>query len=104
MPHKATTYVNSLEQRTYKNEIKSEVYKPTYATDQKDTLIKNVIFLIGDGNGLNQISSAVLANGGELTLSQLKSIGFLKTQSSDDFTTDSAAAGHRFSHWHQDLQ
>ncbi|CAM4114502.1 alkaline phosphatase [Zobellia roscoffensis] len=93
MPHKATTYVNTLEQRTYKNEIKSEVYKPTYATDQKDMPIKNVIFLIGDGNGLNQISSAVLANGGELTLSQLKSIGFIKTQSSDDFTTDSAAAG-----------
>ncbi|WP_225901792.1 alkaline phosphatase [Zobellia barbeyronii] len=93
MPHKTATYLNSLEKRTYKNTVNSEVYRPTYATDQKDTLIKNVILLIGDGNGLNQISSAILANGGELTLSQLKSIGFLKTQSSDDFTTDSAAAG-----------
>ncbi|MBT9187365.1 alkaline phosphatase [Zobellia russellii] len=93
MPYKCPTYLNSLEKRTYKNILSSEVYRPTYATDQKDTLIKNVILLIGDGNGLNQISSAVLANGGELTLSQLKSIGFLKTQSSDDFTTDSAAAG-----------
>ena len=34
-----------------------------------------------------------MANGGQLTLTQLKSIGFLKTQSEDDFTTDSAAGG-----------
>src|SRR5690606_2292876 len=55
--------------------------------------VQNVILLIGDGNGLSQISAAVLANGGETTLTQLKSIGFIKTASSDDFTTDSAAAG-----------
>ena len=42
---------------------------------------------------MTQISSSVLANGGDLTLTQLKSIGLLKTQSADDFTTDSAAAG-----------
>ena len=53
----------------------------------------NVILLIGDGNGLSQISSSTLANGGELTLTQLKNIGFIKTSSADDFTTDSAAAG-----------
>ncbi|WP_083690588.1 alkaline phosphatase [Zobellia uliginosa] len=93
MPHETSAYLNTLEKRTYTNTISSKVYRPTYATDQKEGPVQNVILLIGDGNGLNQISSAVLANGGELTLSQLKSIGFLKTQSADDFTTDSAAAG-----------
>jgi alkaline phosphatase len=49
--------------------------------------------MIGDGNGLAQISATALANKGKLSLTQLKSIGFLKTQSADDFTTDSAGAG-----------
>jgi len=39
---------------------------------------------------LAQISATTLANKGELTLTQLRNIGFLKTQSSNDFTTDSA--------------
>lgn len=93
MPNKASTYLKSLENRNYRNTVFSKVYTPNYATDQKEQAIKNVILLIGDGNGLTQISSALLANGGELTLSHFKSIGFLKTSSSDDFTTDSAAAG-----------
>jgi alkaline phosphatase len=47
--------------------------------------------MIGDGNGLSQISAATLMNGGDLTLTQLKSIGLIRPQSADDFTTDSAA-------------
>lgn len=92
-PFACSDFVNSLEKRTYKNEISSPVHIPTYVPDQKEKTVKNVIFLIGDGNGLSQISSAVLGNGGTLTLTQLRSIGFLKTASADDFTTDSAAAG-----------
>lgn len=93
MPAKSSAYLSTLDQRAYKNQARSEVYAPTYASDQKDIPVQNVILLIGDGNGLSQISAAVLANGGETTLTQLKSIGFIKTASSDDFTTDSAAAG-----------
>jgi alkaline phosphatase len=93
MPDKSSTYLQTLENRVYYNTAKSEVYTPTYNSDQSNKPVKNVILLIGDGNGLTQISSSVLANGGSLTLTQLKSIGFIKTQSSDDFTTDSAAAG-----------
>jgi alkaline phosphatase len=62
-------------------------------SDKKNTVVKNVILLIGDGNGLSQISAALLSNGGQMTLSQLKSIGLIKTQAADDFITDSAAAG-----------
>ncbi len=93
LPYASASYLNTLEQRVYFNKISSEVYTPTFDSDQKDAPVKNIILLIGDGNGLTQISSSVLANGGDLTLTQLKSIGLLKTQSADDFTTDSAAAG-----------
>ncbi|WP_242157802.1 alkaline phosphatase [Aestuariivivens sediminis] len=92
-PYGASAYLNTLSQRVYYNKTSSKVYTPTYKSDKTETPIKQVILLIGDGNGLTQISSSVLANGGQLTLTQLKSIGFLKTQSADDFTTDSAAAG-----------
>jgi alkaline phosphatase len=93
MPYASTSYLNTLNSRVYYNTERSEVYKPNYRSDQQDTEVKNIILLIGDGNGLTQISSSVLANGGALTLTQFKSIGLLKTQSADDFTTDSAAAG-----------
>jgi alkaline phosphatase len=93
MPSRASTYLKTLDQRIYYNKNISKVYTPTFASDQKKIPIQNVILLIGDGNGLTQISSATLANEGNLTLTQLKSIGLLKTQSADDFTTDSAAAG-----------
>ncbi len=93
MPSRAATYLKTLEQRIYHNKNISKVYTPTFVSDQKNIPIQNVILLIGDGNGLTQISSSTLANGGRLSLTQLKSIGLLKTQSADDFTTDSAAAG-----------
>lgn len=92
-PFEATKYLKSLSKRVSYNKEKSEVYRPTFAYDQKNKKVENIILLIGDGNGVSQISAAALANGGDLTLTQLRSIGFLKTQSSDDFTTDSAAGG-----------
>lgn len=93
MPYESSLYLNSLSNRIYYNTLESKVYIPTYLSDKKNTVVKNIILLIGDGNGLSQISASLLSNGGQLTLSQLKSIGFLKTQAADDFITDSAAAG-----------
>ncbi|MEA1784768.1 alkaline phosphatase [Arenibacter sp. GZD96] len=91
MPYAASQYIRSLKERVYYNPNETMVYKPTFASDKKNGPIKNIILLLGDGNGLSQISATALANGGQLTLTQLKSIGLLKTQSADDFTTDSAA-------------
>jgi alkaline phosphatase len=54
---------------------------------------KNVIFLIGDGMGLAQIYSAMVANGNSLELERCQYVGLAKTYSSDNYTTDSAAAG-----------
>ncbi len=89
-PFECAQYLNTLEAREYRNSVFSEVYRPTFSSDGKKRKAKNIILLIGDGNGLTQISATALANKGELSLTQLKNIGFLKTQSSDDFTTDSA--------------
>lgn len=93
MPNECVQYVSSLKERVAQNTIFSKVYRPTFESDGANRTPKNIILMIGDGNGITQISSAVLANNGELSLTQLKSVGFIKTQSADDFTTDSAGAG-----------
>lgn len=95
-PKECVEYINSLEKRTFKNNVFSEVYQPNFAYLKKNVPVKNVILLIGDGNGLSQISSSVLANKGQLTLTQLKNIGLIKTTSTDNFTTDSAAGATAF--------
>ncbi|MFB9079359.1 alkaline phosphatase [Flavobacterium procerum] len=92
-PYNCFQYLQSFPKRLVTASNSSKVYIPSYKTDQKELPVKNIILLIGDGNGLSQISSAVLANNGALSVTQMKSIGFIKTQSADDFTTDSAAAG-----------
>lgn len=89
-PFECAQYLKTLSAREYSNSVFSEVYRPTFESDGKKKSAKNVILMIGDGNGLAQISATALANNGELSLTQLRNIGFLKTQSSDDFTTDSA--------------
>ena len=91
-PCVASNYLSTLDQRLYRTEKKTTIYQPTFEHDQKEIKVENIILMIGDGNGLSQISAANLSNGGVLTLTQLKSIGLIKTQSADDFTTDSAAA------------
>lgn len=58
---------------------------------------KNIIFLIGDGMGLSQISSGLVYRGGDLNLARFKVIGFSRTHSSDNFITDSAAGATAFS-------
>ncbi|KQT16109.1 alkaline phosphatase [Chryseobacterium sp. Leaf404] len=95
-PKECADYLNKLDQRTFKNTLYSEVYQPKFLYENKNVPVKNVILLIGDGNGLSQISSSVLANKGQLTLIQLKNIGLIKTTATDNFTTDSAAGATAF--------
>lgn len=95
-PKECVEYISTLKSRTYKNELFSEVYTPKFLYENKNIPVKNVILLIGDGNGLSQISSSVLANKGQLTLTQLKHIGLIKTSSTDNFSTDSAAGASAF--------
>ncbi|KJF42450.1 alkaline phosphatase [Draconibacterium sediminis] len=54
---------------------------------------KNIIFLIGDGMGVSQVFAGITANQGHLFLDNFRHIGFSKTQSADNYITDSAAGG-----------
>lgn len=55
--------------------------------------VKNVVFMIGDGMGINQIYAALTANGGSLNIEQCPITGFSKTYSANNYITDSAAGG-----------
>ena len=54
---------------------------------------KNIILFIGDGMGVSQVFAGITANQGQLFIENCRHIGFSKTQSSDDYVTDSAAGG-----------
>ncbi len=55
--------------------------------------VKNIILMIGDGMGLEQISAAWVCNGGKLNLDNFTNVGIQRTYSADRLITDSAAAG-----------
>lgn len=65
----------------------------TFTQKFKGKKPKNVIMMIGDGMGVAQVFAGFTANGGHLFLDNFKHIGFSKTQSSDNYITDSAAGG-----------
>ena len=92
-------------QEYVKGEIKDVVsqgsYMPSFKSDGDDKAPLNVILMIGDGMGLAHLSSAMFANGGELTVTNLKSCGWVCTQSGSDFTTDSAASGTAYATGHK---
>ncbi len=58
---------------------------------------KKVIFLIGDGMGLAQISGAMSFYDGVNAFERFKVIGFSKTSSDDNYVTDSGAGATVFS-------
>ena len=68
-----------------------ETYDPSYGKIGKK--VKNVIYLIGDGLGLNQATAAYYANKNQLTIFNISDIGFQTNNALGAFTTDSAAAG-----------
>lgn len=68
------------------------IYTPTGLNDGASKSPKNIIFMIGDGMGIAQLSAADLVNGG-LSMSQIKYMGMQRTQPKGSFITDSAGAG-----------
>ena len=68
-------------------------YIPTFKSDGATAAPLNIILMIGDGTGLAHWASGYYANGGELTVANLRHFGWVTTQSATDFTTDSAASG-----------
>jgi len=70
-----------------------ETYTPTYKNDGSDKKIKNVIFLIGDGMGLGQISAGAYANNRDLSMLKMRYTGFHFANPENDFIPDSASGG-----------
>jgi alkaline phosphatase len=58
--------------------------------------VKNIILMIGDGMGISQITSGLIVNGNKLALERCRHVGLIKTFSSDDLITDSAAGATAF--------
>ena len=90
-PYLANQYLQSLESNVVSSHRRHQIYQPAYKVDGAKVPIKNIILMIGDGNGLAHISAGMYAHDNQLNLTQLRHIGLIKTQSADDFTTDSAA-------------
>jgi alkaline phosphatase len=64
--------------------------KINYKPGRKPT---NIVLLIGDGMGLVQLYSGLTMNHGQLNITKFNCIGFSKTYSATDYTTDSGAGG-----------
>ncbi len=64
------------------------------ATQNEDKVAaKNIIFLIGDGMGLQQMHAAYVVNGGTLAIERTSHVGLQKTHSANSYITGSASSG-----------
>lgn len=54
---------------------------------------KNIIFMVGDGMGVAQVYTSIVAMQGKSNFERFSYIGFSKTYSYSDYTTDSGAGG-----------
>lgn len=54
---------------------------------------KQIILMIGDGMGLTQVYTAMTVKKGKLEMARCSHTGLMKTNSADDYITDSAAGG-----------
>ena len=59
----------------------------------QDNEVRNIIFLIGDGMGLEQVSCAWVLNHGKLNLDNMSHVGLSRTYCTNELITDSGAGG-----------
>jgi len=87
-------YLTAKSEDVEKTYISQKTYKvKEFPQKFKGDKPKNIILLIGDGMGVSQVFAGLTANRGRLFLENCKYIGFSKTQSADNYITDSAAGG-----------
>ena len=72
---------------------KEDTYETVSVTQPKGKKVKNVIVLIGDGMGFEQISCGWVVNGGKLNFDQMPVLGASRTYAVDKLITDSCAGG-----------
>jgi len=70
---------------------------PVETNTQQSERPKNIILMIGDGMGLTQITAGLIAKRDVLNLQRCTIVGLIKTNSSDNLITDSAAGATAFS-------
>ena len=71
-----------------------QTYEPVSVTQPKGKKVKNIIFMIGDGMGLEQLSTAWVVNNRHLNITDnFPYVGLQWTYSANKLVTDSAAAG-----------
>jgi alkaline phosphatase len=66
---------------------------PVKKVNQRSDLPVNIIIFIGDGMGTAHIYAGITASDHPLNIERFPYAGFIKTYSSDNYITDSAAAG-----------
>ena len=71
-----------------------QTYEPVSVAQPKGKKVKNIIFMIGDGMGLEQLSTAWIVNNRHLNITDnFPYVGLQWTYSANKLVTDSAAAG-----------
>lgn len=71
----------------------TDPYRTVTVSQPRSKKIKNVIFMIGDGMGFEQVSVAWTLNGGHLNMDNLPVSGVSRTYCVDKLVTDSCAGG-----------
>jgi alkaline phosphatase len=71
----------------------AEPYQTVSVAPVKGKRIKNVIVMIGDGMGLEQVSVGWVLNGGHLNMDNCRVTGLSRTYAVDSLITDSCAGG-----------
>lgn len=81
------------EDSTYSYTNPSPYTKVSVAPQINTSKPKNIILMIGDGMGLDQVATAWVANRGQLNLDNFNHIGLSRTYAADRLITDSGASG-----------
>lgn len=84
--------VNNFEKDDFYTAV--QTYEPVSVAQPKGKKVKNIIFMIGDGMGLEQLSTAWIVNNRHLNITDnFPYVGLQWTYSASKLVTDSAAAG-----------
>lgn len=74
--------------------VACQTHKPVSVEEPAGKKVRNIIFMIGDGMGLEQLSTAWIVNGCHLNITDhFSNVGLQWTYSASRLVTDSAAAG-----------
>lgn len=92
----AATFMKQLPKNSFQSIQKQITYTPSFLSDGKQKVPKNIILLVADGMGLAHLHAGYTANKGDLTIFKLKNTALSLTASHDSYITDSAPGATAF--------